>query len=253
MATIENIANAEICVSTFANPSKCTWLKLSDFDNAEQFLNEARQILGVAKSAELDFVDFSEINERMANDLDKYFELEKEFNELDETEQQALTAWLADDYCRYANNEASEIIKKFRNAYNGQWDSEEVRYETVRLMVADTARVTVTDTVRVADSVEVVVPITQRVYGDSLYRAYVSGYRPRLDSIFIYHPTTVVTGVQKPEKIAIFAGVGGTGICGGFSPSLGIGAVVGGKYAIGADVGYHKGMTYGVKLGIRIN
>lgn len=125
MATIENIANAEICVSTFANPSKCTWLKLSDFDNAKQFLNEARQILGAAKSAELDFVDFSEINERMANDLDKYFELEKEFNELDETEQQALTAWLADDYCRYANNEASEIIKKFRNAYNGQWDSEE--------------------------------------------------------------------------------------------------------------------------------
>lgn len=123
--TIENIANAEICVSTFANPSKWVWLKLADFDNAELFINEARQILGAAKRVELDFVDFSEINERMANDLDKYFELEKEFNELDETEQQALTAWLDDDYCRYANNEASEIIEKFRNAYNGQWDSEE--------------------------------------------------------------------------------------------------------------------------------
>ena len=145
------------------------------------------------------------------------------------------------------------IIDTIAYHYPVPRDSAVVRYETVRLMVADTARVTVTDTVRVADSVEVVVPITQRVYGDSLYRAYVSGYRPRLDSIFIYHPTTVVTGVQKPEKIAIFAGVGGTGICGGFSPSLGIGAVVGGKYAIGADVGYHKGMTYGVKLGIRIN
>lgn len=92
MATIENIANAEICVSTFANPSKWTWLKLSDFDNAEQFLNEARQILGAAKNVELDFVDFSEIDEKMTNDLGKYFELEKEFNELDETEQQALTA-----------------------------------------------------------------------------------------------------------------------------------------------------------------
>ena len=125
MATIENIANAKVCVSTFANPSQWVWLKLSDFDNAEQFLNEARQILGAAKSAKLDFVDFSEIEERMANDLDKYFELEKEFNELDETEQQALTAWLDDDYCRYANNEASEIIEKFRNAYNGQWDSTE--------------------------------------------------------------------------------------------------------------------------------
>ena len=56
-------------------------------------------------------------------------------------------------------------------------DSAVVRYETVRLMVADTARITITDTVRVADSVAVVVPITQRVYSDSLYRAYVSGYR----------------------------------------------------------------------------
>ena len=104
-------------------------------------------------------------------------------------------------------------------------DSAVVRYEIVRLMVADTARVTVTDTVQVADSVEVVVPIIQKVYEDSLYRAYVSGYRPRLDSIFVYPRTRYVTVTRqaKPQRwgIGVQAGYGvGRG---GTGPYVGIG------------------------------
>lgn len=133
-------------------------------------------------------------------------------------------------------------------------DSMVVRYETVRLMVADTARVTITDTVRVADSVEVVVPITQKVYEDSLYRAYVSGYRPQLDSIYIFAQTSVITKTLTPStsKFGIFAGIGGNSICGTFVPSLGIDAVMNGKYIIGADVGYYNGITYGVRIGLKI-
>ena len=105
-------------------------------------------------------------------------------------------------------------------------DSAVVRYETVRLMVADTSRITITDTVRVADSVEVVVPITQRVYGDSLYRAYVSGYRPQLDSIFVYPRTSYITTTvkEKPKRwgIGLQAGYGYTPGS-GMSPYLGIG------------------------------
>lgn len=105
-------------------------------------------------------------------------------------------------------------------------DSMVLRYETVRLQIADTSRITVTDTVRVADSVSVVVPITQKIYTDSLYRAYVSGYRPSLDSIFIYGTTRQVTMVTVKEKkhswgLGIQAGYGyGHG---GFSPYIGIG------------------------------
>ena len=104
-------------------------------------------------------------------------------------------------------------------------DSTVVRYETVRLCVTDTVRVTVGDTVRVADSVEVIVPITQKVYADSLYRAYVSGYRPRLDSIFIYPRTRYVTVTRqaKPQRwgIGVQAGYGvGRG---GTGPYLGVG------------------------------
>ena len=104
-------------------------------------------------------------------------------------------------------------------------DSAVVRYETVRLRVTDTVRVTVGDTVRVADSVEVIVPITQKVYADSLYRAYVSGYRPRLDSIFIYPRTRyiAITRQAKPQRwgIGLQAGYGvGRG---GTGPYVGIG------------------------------
>lgn len=106
-------------------------------------------------------------------------------------------------------------------------DSTVLRYETVRLQIADTSRVTVTDTVLVADSVSVVIPITQKTYTDSLYRAYVSGYLPSLDSIFIYGTTRQVTTVEVKEKkrrwgLGVQAGYGyGHG---GFSPYIGIGA-----------------------------
>lgn len=106
-------------------------------------------------------------------------------------------------------------------------DSMVLRYETVRLQVSDTSRVTVTDTVRVADSVSVAIPITQKIYTDSLYRAYVSGYRPSLDSIFIYGTTRQVTTVVVKEKkhrwgFGIQAGYGYGGS--GFAPYIGIGA-----------------------------
>lgn len=37
------------------------------------------------------------------------------------------------------------------------------------------------------DTAEVELPIQQKVYEDSNYRAYISGFKPELDSIFIYN------------------------------------------------------------------
>ena len=55
----------------------------------------------------------------------------------------------------------------------------------------------------IPDSAEVEIPITQKVYEDSLYRAYVSGYRPSLDSLIIFprHDiTTVTNGYSYPKS-----------------------------------------------------
>ena len=136
--------------------------------------------------------------------------------------------WFTRGCCRggEVHSDTVTVVDTIPYRYPVPRDSAVVRYETVRLMVADTARITITDTVRVADSVEVVVPITQRVYGDSLYRAYVSGYRPRLDSIFVYPRTSYITTTvkEKPKRwgIGLQAGYGyspGRGM----SPYLGIG------------------------------
>ncbi|MDE6468052.1 MAG: hypothetical protein K2L28_04045 [Muribaculaceae bacterium] len=80
-------------------------------------------------------------------------------------------------------------------------DSVVVRYETHRLPLADVRRDTIRDTV-VVDSVEVIVPITQKEYRDSTYHLWISGYAANLDSIhtFTRHDyTTVTVPPAKPK------------------------------------------------------
>ena len=49
--------------------------------------------------------------------------------------------------------------------------------------------VPITDTLMLHDTVLVHLPIEQRQYSDPRYTAWVSGYRPQLDSIRIYQQT----------------------------------------------------------------
>lgn len=104
-------------------------------------------------------------------------------------------------------------------------DSFIVRYETVRLpAVRDTIRDSIifTDTIK-HDSVNVIVPFTQKKYQDSIFTAWVSGFRPKLDSIKIYRETIYKTIKEKPSRV----GIGITGGYGyglkGFTPFLGLG------------------------------
>lgn len=53
-----------------------------------------------------------------------------------------------------------------------------------------------------ADSVDVVIPITQKVFGDSRYTAYVSGYKPNLDSLIFHNQKEFITVKEtyKPKQ-----------------------------------------------------
>jgi len=73
----------------------------------------------------------------------------------------------------------------------------------------------VTDTVRLpGDTITMEVPVEQKRYDDSLYTAYVSGYRPQLDSIRLHLPntiteTTITQRIAPPRlSIGIQTGVG---------------------------------------------
>lgn len=68
----------------------------------------------------------------------------------------------------------------------------------------------------VSDSAAVVIPIIQKRYEGEGYRAYVSGYEPRLDSIFVFPKTTTIREhtYKPPNKWHI-------GITGGYGYGFG--------------------------------
>ncbi len=104
-------------------------------------------------------------------------------------------------------------------------DSVVIKYVTVPLPVYDTIPSHHADTL-VADSATVIVPITQKIYRDTTYEAWVSGYLPSLDSIRIFQPVTTITHTQikyKPKRwgLGVQVGIGVTP--NKIEPYLGIG------------------------------
>ena len=78
-----------------------------------------------------------------------------------------------------------------------------VKVDTVLISapMAPLLTIRLTDTIRIGDTV---VHREQAYYEDSLYRAWVSGYRPRLDSIEIYPKTvtqTIMNDIYHTVKV----------------------------------------------------
>jgi len=71
----------------------------------------------------------------------------------------------------------------------------------------------------------VYLPITQKIYKDSLYTAYVSGYRAKLDSIEVYSKTRTMFIRERAKRKRFGLGVQvGYGITGNkLSPYVGVG------------------------------
>lgn len=92
-------------------------------------------------------------------------------------------------------------------------DSIVIRYIDERLPLAESDTDTIDTGPYVMDSISVTVPIIQKVYSNDLYRAYISGYRPSLDSLYIYSPVREVMIRCKPKRWGIgpYVGVDASG------------------------------------------
>lgn len=117
--------------------------------------------------------------------------------------------------CGRDNGQHSEIITKVDTLY---------LYDTIRIdkptpVIArniDTILVQVKDTIRIKDTIYLKLPKEQKFYQDENYQAWISGYRPELDSIHIFHNTqqiitsTTIRSKQKSYRwgIGIQAGYG---------------------------------------------
>ena len=124
-------------------------------------------------------------------------------------------------------NAIGYFANEYRNAHPGKMkvkvDTLFV-YDTIfvekpvikKVEIIDTLRlpVPITDTLMLHDTILVYLPIEQRQYSDPRYTAWVSGYRPQLDSIHIYQRTEYITKenkmVTKPKRwgIGLQAGYG---------------------------------------------
>ena len=85
------------------------------------------------------------------------------------------------------------------------------------------------------DSLEIPIPIEQKRYEDSLYTAWVSGFRPALDSIRLHQPEIVTTITETIVKKA---------------PRLSVGLSVGPGVSIDRD--HHMGIYVGFTAQYRL-
>lgn len=114
------------------------------------------------------------------------------------------------------------IVDSVKKSFPLPVDSFVVRYITKSLPIA---RDSATTKHLVSDSAKVQIPISQKVYEDTLYRAYISGYEPNLDSITIKQRTTYITHTIRDKesrfRIELQAGYGLTPK--GMMPYFGVG------------------------------
>lgn len=86
------------------------------------------------------------------------------------------------------------------------------------------------DTIISRDTVFIQLPHERKVYVDSTYYAVVSGFKPTLDYIEVYHNTRVITEVKtikKQPRLVVGPSLGvGISAAGQFQPYLGITATV---------------------------
>ena len=100
---------------------------------------------------------------------------------------------------------------------------------TILLSLQD-ALISTPDTLRSRDTIYVQLPREVKTYGDSSYRAVVSGFRPSLDEIEIYQRTKVVTDtrvIRSSPWVTIGPSVGvGVATDGRVYPFLGVSATI---------------------------
>lgn len=136
-----------------------------------------------------------------------------------------LIALLVFDFCK-SNRHVCE-----RNAPSAKIDTV-VIHDTLHIAkpISVESAVVRIDTIRVKDANDTIyisapIPITQMRYTDSTYTAWVSGYSPSLDSIYVYPKREIITTTIRPKPRRWGVGVhGGVGITPkGLQPYIGLG------------------------------
>ena len=136
-----------------------------------------------------------------------------------------------------------------------------VKVDTIREREVQYIEKRIVDSVYVGADNNVAIPIEQRHYAkDNLYDAWVSGYNPSLDSIFVYpktedrYITNTITKTTYKYPYAAFVSFGFKAFGGDIRPSVGLSIKTPRKWLYGAEMGiYNKNDIYfGFNIGYNL-
>lgn len=101
--------------------------------------------------------------------------------------------------------------------------------------IHDSIPIPIHDTTYIVRADTLYLPKEQKEYADSTYRAWVSGVSPRLDSIYVFPVTKIITKsvpkyTERTFNVGLQAGVGAVSPISKFSPTLGYYVGVGVQY-----------------------
>ena len=137
-----------------------------------------------------------------------------------------------------------------------------VRADTVRERIPHFISETVLDTIFVEKVSENVLklPITQKYYNTDSYQAWVSGYKPNLDSINVFNKVverTVNNTIDQfvyQKSVDWYLNAGSMFIGKKAAPYVGLNVKFKNDLVIGANAGvYEKNMFYGFNIGFKLN
>lgn len=137
-----------------------------------------------------------------------------------------------------------------------------VRTDTIRERIPHFISEMVLDTIFVEKVPENVLklPITQKYYNTDSYQAWVSGYKPNLDSINLFNKVVertvnhTIDRVVYPKSIDWYLNAGSMFIDKKAAPYVGLNLKFKNDLVIGANAGvYEKKMFYGFNIGFKLN
>lgn len=137
-----------------------------------------------------------------------------------------------------------------------------VRTDTIRERIPHFISEMVLDTIFVEKVPEngLELPITQKYYNTDSYQAWVSGYKPNLDSINVFNKVVertvnhTIDRVVYPKSIDWYLNVGSMFIDKKAAPYVGLNVKFKNDLVIGANAGvYEKKMFYGFNIGFKLN
>ena len=136
-----------------------------------------------------------------------------------------------------------------------------VRVDTIREREVCYVEKRIVDSIYIGNEKNVVIPIEQRHYSkDNLYDAWVSGYNPSIDSIFVYsktedrYITNTITNTVYKHPFSAFICFGLRAFEGEVIPTIGMSVKTSKKWLYGAEMGIYnkKDIYFGFNVGYNL-